>query len=184
MFLYTILILEKFKKIFINRSAGKSVLTKGYLNWAAAPTVSNLWKSFLPRQLHSLKIPKKYLDTIQRNSNITTETNITRSSPQIDLETEGKRDLETLLSIFKSVKIPQSASKLLPHPNARVCTNFPNASVTSNELPQCLKFACPHSALKQHAASYNLHYSRGNNHPNTVSSFKNVKWKENWASPF
>lgn len=148
------------KKIF-KRLAGKSVLTKGYLNWAAAPAVSDLWKSFLPRQPHSLKIPRKYLDTIKSNSNITTETNITRSSPQIDLETEGRRDLEVLLSIFKSVKIPQSASKLLPHPNAMVCTNFPNASVTSNELPQCLKFACPHSALK-HAASYNLHYSRGN----------------------
>lgn len=70
----------------MNRSVGKSVVAKGYLNRAATPTGSDLWKSFLPKQPYSLKMPQKYLDKSKSNSNNTTERNIMRS-PQSDLKT-------------------------------------------------------------------------------------------------
>lgn len=43
--------LKNVQIFFMNRSAGKSILAKGYLNGAASLSGSDLWKSFLPKQL-------------------------------------------------------------------------------------------------------------------------------------
>lgn len=71
----------------MNRSVGKSLPAKVFLNGATTPTGSDLQKSFLPKQPYSLKIPQKHLDKSESNTNNTTERNIVRSSPQSDLET-------------------------------------------------------------------------------------------------
>ena len=105
------------------------------------PQLDLIFGCFPPKHTYSLKIPQKYLDKRKSNSNNTTERNFTRSSPQNNLETS--RDLQVLLSIFKSLTPTQSGSELVPHPKAMVCIDFPHASVAPTKLPKCVKFACP-----------------------------------------